>query len=51
MSKSVRIRIAKTKGFVYQECLAKGKLLYPHSAKESLVGCNGEGFKGDINAP
>ena len=46
MSKSIRIRIANTKKPVYKERLAEGKLHYPHSAKESLAGCNGEGFKG-----
>ena len=51
MSKSAGIRIAKTRDSVYQERLAEGKLLIMPSAKESLAGCNGEGFKGDINAP
>ena len=46
MSKSVSIEIANTRDSVYKEWLAEGKLHYPHSAKESLVGCNGEGFKG-----
>ena len=46
MSKLVRIRVAKTRGYVYKERLAEGKLLIMLSAKEPLVGCNGEGFKG-----
>ena len=43
MSKLVRIRVAKTRGYVYKERLAEGKLLIMLSAKESLVGCNEEG--------
>ena len=46
MSKSARIRIAKTRGSVYQVRLAEGKLLIMPSAKESLVGCTGVGFMG-----
>ena len=46
MSKSVRIRIANTKRPVYQEWLAKGKLLFTLPALGAAWGCNGEGFKG-----
>ena len=43
MSKSVRIKTAKTRSSVYKERLAEGKFLIMPSAKESLAGCNEEG--------
>ena len=46
MSKSVRIGIAFTKGSVYKEWLAEGKLLFMLPALGAAWGCNGEGFKG-----
>ncbi|MCW6679231.1 hypothetical protein NH286_08685 [Anaerococcus sp. NML200574] len=51
MSKSVMIRITFTKCSVYLELLAEGKLLIMLPALGAAWGCNGEGFKGDINAP
>ncbi len=46
MSKSVRIRIANTRNFVYQEWLAEGKLLFMLPALGAAWGCNGEGVQG-----
>ncbi len=46
MSKSVRIGIANTRGSVYKEWLANGKLLYMLPALGAAWGCNGEEFKG-----
>ena len=51
MSKSLRLGIANTRGSVYQEWLAEGKLLIMLPALGAAWECNGEGFKGDINAP
>ena len=46
MSKSLRLGIANTRGSVYQEWLAAGKLLIMLPALGAAWGCNGEGFKG-----
>ena len=51
MSKSVRIGIAFTKGSVYKEWLAEGKLLFMLPALGAAWGCNGEGVQGGHKRP
>ncbi len=43
MSKSVIIKISKTRSSVYRERLAEGKLLIMLPALGAAWGCNGEG--------
>ena len=46
MSKSVRIKTAKTRSSVYKERLAEGKFLIMLPALGAAWGCNGEGVQG-----